>query len=1192
MRTRVLLLLVVGVVLGPLRLQAQDSTLVLPPVDAHRDTIQAFQPQPYRLRPFLLPGSETIRVGRTPLDTSQYRLDARRGRLWITRDAPLASTDTVFAVYRTYPLDLQDVYRRRGVDTRAPSDTAGVALVEPEAPPDTGRFDPFENVTLERSGSISRGIIGGSNRDVNIESGLRMQLNGALAEDVRVRAVLTDENTPIQPSGTTQRLDDFDRVFVELDTPQGAAQLGDVDVNLGASTFARFDRKLQGVQIRSDQIGRALGIADGSARAVGAVSRGIYRTQDLSPTDGVQGPYRLQGRNGEEPIVVIAGSERVYLDGQRMERGRTNDYVIDYARGEVTFTPRHIITDERRITVEFQYTTSQFTRSLLASEATAGFWRTGAGEAPRATIGATVIREADGDNFQSSFNLSEQDLQRLSRAGDEEVFRSGARRVEFDPEAPFIQYRRTVRTASNGAQDTVFVALDSAPEPGTAVFRVRFTRVGAADGSYVRVGRQENGILYEYRGPGQGPYAPVIPLPQPKKRQVFDLRGSVKPVQGLTISGEWARSTNDANRFSDRDSGNDQDDALEATARLAPTEVRVGGVNLGRLSAEYRRRQRGEHFEPFNPTRDIDFGRRWNLSRRGSDVTADLQNAGDETIDALRVTHALGDSSRLEGALGRLQIGSAFDSWRRRGALSIQEQNGPRVTAQTEYVTSTNRLDGSDGAWLRQRGTIRQPLWAGAVEPAVTVERERRRQRALGTDSLTRASFAFLKIRPRLRLHTGDLTASGSVEYRSSEGALDGRFRNESDAWTVRSDVDYDPRAPYHVSSSVGYRVREFTDPFRRRRQARDNETVLLQFDAGAQPLDRAVDWSWFYDAVTERTPTLQEVFVRTGPELGQFVWTDTNGDGIQQVDEFVPETTPNEGEYVQSFVPSDSLESVIDVQARTRLRLDPARRWRSASAWWKQWLSTVSTQTTVEVQEESRSDDLASIYLLDLSRFRAPGTTLDGRLRLAQEVQLFRASNRYGLTLDWQQSRGLTERAAGAEAQFLNRWSAEGRWRLAPGWTVRTGATRSTDRTTSEAFADARSFDIATWELRPAVVYQPLSALQLSLTGAYARKTDDVGNRSARVLKLPLEATWSRAGRFRLNGTFEVADVSLQGDAVGLARFELTDGRGPGTSALWNLQLRYVINEFLRANVSYDGRAPANAPVIHTVRAQLNASF
>ncbi len=1175
-----------------MRLQAQDSTLVLPPVDAHRDTIQAFQPQPYALRPFVLPGSETIRVGRAALDSSEYRLDARRGRLWITRDAPLASTDTVFATYRTYPLDLEGVYRRRDIDTTATFDTAGGAVVKTESAPDTAQFDPFENVTLQRSGSISRGIIGGSNRDVNIESGLRMQLNGALAEDVRVRAVLTDENTPIQPSGTTQRLDDFDRVFVELDTPQGAAQLGDVDVNLGASTFARFDRKLQGVQIQSDQIGTAVGIADGSARAVGAVSRGIYRTQDITPNDGVQGPYRLQGRDGEEPIVVIAGSERVYLDGQRMERGRTNDYVVDYTRGEITFTPRHIITDERRITVEFQYTTTQFTRSLLASEATAGFWPRGEGGGPRAKIGATVIREADGDNFQSSFDLSDQDLQRLSRAGDDEVFRSGARRVEFDPEAPFIQYRRTVRPAPDGTQDTVFVALDSAPDPETPVFRVRFTRVGAADGSYVRVGRQENGILYEYRGPGQGPYAPVIPLPQPKKRQVVDIRGSVEPVRGLLVSGEWARSTNDANRFSDRDSGNDQDGALEATVQLAPTDVSVGGVDLGRFSAEYQRRQRGEHFETFNPTRNIDFGRRWNLSRRGSDVTAELQEAGDETIDRVEVTHALSDSIRLAGALGRLQIGGGFDSWRRRAEVSVEEKAWPRLAGQTEYVTTTDRLRGIKGAWLRQRSTVRQPLWAGTLEPGVTVERERRRQRTLGTDSLTQASFSFIKVRPRLQLQKGNLTASGSVEYRSSEGALDGRFRDESDAWTVRSDVDYDPRAPYHVSSSVGYRVREFTDAFRRRRQAKDNETVLLRFDAGAQPLDRAVDFSWFYDAVTERTPTLQEVFVQTGPELGQFVWVDTNGDGIQQVDEFVPETTPNEGEYVQSFVPSDSLEAVIDVQARTRLRLNPARRWRSDGAWWKQWLSQVSTQTTVEVQEESRSEDLSSIYLLDLSRFRVPGTTLDGRLRLAQEVQLFRASNRHGLTLNWQQSRGLTERAAGAEARFLNRWSVDGRWRLAPGWTVRSSATRSTDRTASEAFADARSFDISTWELRPAVIYQPVSALQLRLTGSYARKTDDVGNRTARLLKLPLEATWSRAGRFRLNGTLEVADVSLDGDAVGLARFELTDGRGPGTSALWNLQLRYVINEFLRATVSYDGRAPANAPVIHTVRAQLNASF
>jgi len=279
-------------------------------------------------------------------------------------------------------------------------------------------------------------------------------------------------------------------------------------------------------------------------------------------------------------------------------------------------------------------------------------------------------------------------------------------------------------------------------------------------------------------------------------------------------------------------------------------------------------------------------------------------------------------------------------------------------------------------------------------------------------------------------------------------------------------------------------------------------------------------------------------------------------------------------------------------VQARTRLRLDPARPWRTAEARWKRALARVTTETTVEIREESRRDNLADIYLLDLSAFRVPGQTLDGQLRLQQEVELLRRSSRYGATVGWQQTRGLTERAAGAESQFLNRWRVEGRWQVAPGWTLRARARLGTDRTQSEAFADARSFDIASWEVRPAVTYQPSTTLQWTLSSSVARKTDAVGNRTARLVKVPLEVMWSRAGRFQLNGSIELADIQLDGDAIGLARFELTDGRGPGTSALWSLQGRYAINEFLRANVSYDGRAPANAPVIHTVRAQLSASF
>src|SRR6056297_1218557 len=223
---RLWLLWMVGglLVLSPTHVLAQDSTLVLDVGGEHRDTIDTFQPQPYALRPLVVPGTERIRVGPTRLDTSEYRLDSRRGRLWIDREDLVERRDTLFATYRTLPFAFESVYRRRVPDSTA-ADTGTVAVVEEDTSRTQG-FDPFEGVQIERSGSISRGVVGGSNRDVNVASGLRMQVDGEVAEDVTVRALLTDENTPLQPEGTTQRLRDFDRVFLEVGAPQGTARLG------------------------------------------------------------------------------------------------------------------------------------------------------------------------------------------------------------------------------------------------------------------------------------------------------------------------------------------------------------------------------------------------------------------------------------------------------------------------------------------------------------------------------------------------------------------------------------------------------------------------------------------------------------------------------------------------------------------------------------------------------------------------------------------------------------------------------------------------------------------------------------------------------------------------------------------------------------------------------------------------------
>lgn len=1167
---------------------AQDSTLVLDDVGLHRDTIDTFQPQPYSLRRFIVPGTETVWVGSTRLDTSEYRLDVNEGLLWVHRDDLIGARDSLFAAYRTLPFAFESVYRRRAPESTT-ADTGAVSVVEEDSSRQPG-FSPFEGVEIERSGSVSRGVVGGTNRDANVESGLRMQLNGEVAEDVYVRAMLTDENTPIQPGGSTQRLRDFDRVFLGIDAPQGRARLGDIDVDLGAGTFGQFSQKVQGAAVSSDRLGPSVGLAEGDATVMGAVSRGRYRTQDIEAIDGVQGPYRLQGVDGDDRIIVVAGSERVYLDGERMTRGRSNDYVIDYAQGELTFTSNHIITDDHRITVEFQYSRTQFTRTLLGAQTESGAWVDESGD-PRISVGASVLRKADGRDFQTAFDLSREDSLRLVQAGDDPAARSGAERVAFDPESPFVQYRREVVSTPGGETDTAFVALDEAPEDGTPVYRVRFSEVGSGQGRYDRVGRDVNGVVYEYRGPGQGSYEPIQPLPAPTEQRLVDVTGSIELVSGVEVFGEWAESLNNENRFSSLDAADDRDQAYVAGARLSEVSFDLGALPEGTVSGRFRREVRGRHFETFNQTRAVEYGRHWNLSRQGSDVPTALQGGGDESIDQGTVQFGMGESS-VEVAGGRLMIGSAFEAQRHQEALSVQESGWPRLSLRSEFVESTNRPGRVEGTWLRQQATIRQPLFGDRLEPRLEVERERRRQRALGTDSLTHDAFSFVEVRPGIAAEEGALTTSGSVEYRREESGADGVFRPASDGWTIESETTYDPRAPYNATVRGGYRVRRVTDFFRINRQREDTESLLLRLEGQARPLDRAIQVKAFYDALTERTPVLQETYIQTGPNLGQYVWHDDNDDGVQQIDEFVPETTPNEGTYVQRYVPSDSLESVIDLQARTRLSLQPRRLWDATDTWWKRALAQVTTRTTAEVQEKSREEDVAEIYRLNLNRFRQEGATLSGKLRLEQEVELFRQNDRYGLDGTWRQVRGLNDRAAGTETSFVNAWEAEGRVRPSQRWVVRLRGRHIVDRTRSDAFSESRSYDILTHEGQPSVSYQPMRSVTLTLEGAYAQKRDRLQGRKARVLKIPVEVEWSRAGRLRLTGNAELAQVDLTGQAVGLAQYELTDGRGPGRSVLWGLQGRYVITSNLRASVGYDGRVPANAPTIHTVRAKLNATF
>ncbi len=1162
---------------------------------ARRDTLIVRDSTVVRLEPFII--ERTFRLWRNgePQDATGFVLDSRTGRLHI-RPAPDSAT-VVVAAYRTMPYLFRSRYFKRERRSIPPDSVFLRGFVNPEdRSPTSAAEDPFDDAALERSGSITRGIIAGNNRDVSLESGLRLELSGDIAEGVGVQAVLSDENTPIQPDGTTQQLNEFDRVFIQIEGRQGTATLGDYDLRFSGSTFAPFNRKLQGISLNGEipAIGNVVG--EGEVTVAGATSRGILNVQSMEAIEGVQGPYRLQGKRGEQFIIVIAGSERVYLDGQLMTRGESNDYIIDYATGEITFTSRRIIGEDTRLSVEFEYTTNRFTRTLLGGQASAGLFKRDDGSA-RLTVSSTYLREADSRAFGQELGLSSADDSLLAEIGDADEVVAGDERLPFDPEALYVQYIKKDTAAS---EEPVFVAVSDTAGIDF-VYRVRFTRVPPGQGSYRRVGRSVNGILFEWVGEGKGDYVPGRLLPKPKRQELVDLTASLEPIKGLTVFGEFAGSILDQNRTSFIDDEDNGGEAFTGGVRLEPKEISLHGRYLGEVSGAVERRRTGARFEAFDRTRPVEFARAWNLNRQVS-ATGAADGTDAEDITSANLRYALSNTTFLSGEIGRMQL-TGFTGDRTVLEGRFEEENLPRISYRLEDISSSDSLRQEQGTWQRHLGNIGYTLWGGRLTPTFEIERENRRLENLEDQSLKRGSLAFTEWRPGLALAFEKIKIDAVLERRSERGLAEGRLLDRARAWTGQAVISLRPGRAFQTNADVGYRAKRFTEFFRINKKESDTESIAVRWTGRASPFRRAFMTNWFYEALTEKTPILQETYVRIGPEIGQYVWEDFNGDGIRQIDEFLPERLPNEGVYTRTFVPSDTLEPVINVQSRIRFSLDPSRVIGRDAPAGLRWLRAIASQTTWEVAEKSKESQLRRIYLLQLKYFDNDSTTVNGRQRFEQRLDLFKGKPAYGVTFVFNTLRTSARRAAGREKRHLGTWRLDARYQLQEKLGARLSLSREKNQSESRDgvtgdLSGSRTFDIATITAHPELSFSPSRNFQVTSGMQLARKTDTpVGGgadtpRGATVLMIPAEVRYNRAGRLQLVGRIERATVSLDGEAVGLAAYELTDGRGPGTSYLWNVFGQYRISSLVNATLTYDGRAPSDAPVIHTVRMQVSVVF
>ena len=1107
----------------------------------------------------IIPQTESIYLRGRRLSNEDYTFIYSKGYFTLSDSLEYSIFDTLIVIYKSLKLSLKKEYKKRSLvikydekfgDTVRVSTTTGSDF-SPEA-----IFGPG----IQKSGTIVRGFTVGTTKDFSLNSGLRLQLSGRISDDIEIVAALTDENTPIQPEGNTERLEELDKVFIQVKHPNLTATFGDYQLKQQYGEFGVIDRKLQGLTAEYF-------LSNATGYVSIANSRGKFNTNKFNGSDGVQGPYRLNGINNERDIIVIAGTEKVYLDGIEMRRGENNDYVIDYSSASVTFTPNKLITSASRISVDFEYTDRQFARNFFGVGSAANFFN------DKLEVKFQYLREGDDQNSPIDVSLTESDKQILANAGDDrnKATKSGVTLAQPDSLGIVRGIYTKVDTIINNSAFTYYAY---APGDSLSKYNVSFSYIGEQQGDYIR---QSLGY-YQFVGIGKGNYLPIVFLPMPELKQMGNLVVGVKPFENVTLSLEYAGSLWDKNRFSSLDDGNNYGYARNILLKIEPSEIKIGELDLGKVGLNYHDRFVQSKFTSLDRYDAVEFTRNYNITNSNQPQDQSLREIG--------LNLQPNDYLSILSSVGFLRYGNDFSSDRLNNIIKFSDQKNYNIEYNLDYVNTT--AYSLKSRWFRHNARSYYTFWK--LKTGIEFLAEDKTDKINNSDSLLSTSLKYFDYAPYIQLFDFyGFATTAKYSLRDDFSPLNGIMYKESRSLTPSLEINFNGLREFNTNLVFSYRSRKYENEFKQQGFL-DNETVLIKSQSKFLFWDPLINGDFYYEVSTQKSARLQKVFVRVQQGTGNYKYLgDLNNNGVADENEF--ELTLYDGDYIQVTLPTDELFPVIDLKTSTRWKFNFSRLFDSNSLAGKIF-SPVSTETFWRIEENSRDTDYANVYLLRFSTFQNENTTIRGSNYLQQDFYVFENRQDLSFRIRFTQRKVLNQFSSGYERYYNREKSIRIKFRMVQEISNQTDIVNEVDNVRAPINSN-NVREINSNSIASEFSYRPDRNIEVGFRVKVGRSTDSypiiptIIDLNSQLLRFNL----SFLGTGRLRFEFQRNEYNAN-TSQNFIPFELTDGNQIGKNYYWRLNFDYRLTSFLQTTLSYDGRLQGASKVVHTARAEARAYF
>ena len=1109
----------------------------------------------------IVPGSFSLWADTVEVPADEYALDPYHALLIRIGASPM---DTLTARYRVMPLLLGGTFRHKDPDRllKPTGDREDAFKYEPPK----GDADLFGVSGLNKSGSISRGILFGNNQDLSVNSTLNLELNGKLTDKINVQASVTDNNIPIQAGGNTLELQDFDQVFIKLFDDRQELIAGDFVLQRPNSHFLTYYKKTKGLSYTT-RLGRPDGLKDVLGVSA-AISKGEFSRNQIQGIEGVQGPYRLTASGGGAYIIVLSGTERVYIDGQLLTRGLENDYVIDYNTAEITFTTKRQITKDRRITVEFQYSDKNYARSLVRLDNELVDRNT--------TYRLNFYSEQDHKNQPLQQSLTDMERQALADAGDNPLAAvvPGADSVAFS------------------ADEVLYAKVDSlgwtpvyrySTNTDSARYRVSFSTVGAGNGDYVQQQFTPNGRVFQWLAPDtlngaivhKGDQAPVRILVAPRTKRMLALGAEHRFSARTKAWGEVAGSDNDLNTFSSVDDADNTGLAVRAGASHSILLSHSDTTKALVVSTDNE--WRAKTFTVVERYRPVEFDRDWNLTGIIQDGDQLLASASVGLLDGKHGTVG------LTGSL--FHIEDRYDGFRQ--ALQGTLHFGKYDVLMDGSLLNTAAGTGSS-AFLRNKAVLARRFKLFTLGVSDELESDLFHNDLL--QALTPGSYQYNDWEAFVQSPD-----SAKAKFRLSAGQRfdklyrDGAVTPGTEASNYSASVDIGGAKIRKLAATFTYRQLRIVDTTLTAQRPED--TYLARLDHGHSAMKGVLNWDMFYEFGSGLEQRREFIYVQVPAGQGAYVWNDYNGNGVKELNEFELASFGYEADYIRVSVQSNESVRVYSNQLSASGELRPSAVWRDKKGiqgFLGKWNDVASF-----LSDRKTGDDANGSAFNPFITDPADTSLIALNSSVRNTIYYDRSSRTWSIDHTYQSDRGKSLLLNGSESRVRESNLVHLRWNTTTQWTVELEAGSGRDASSSDQLL-GRTYSIKDQSTAPKLTWQPNTRMRAmaSFKLTDKRNNDELGGEHAEIHDLGTEFRINSPDKGTLQLNFNFVDISYDGTVDSSLGTVMLSGLKPGTNLTWSLSLQRRLSNHLQVDLTYNGRSSPGASIVHVGGAQVRAFF